>query len=138
MVFRMPSLLKSRKAQFFVLSAFAIVSIIYFVSKWMEPYTIIDTSSVAMVEEPFIFNNIVEKANETIYTSKSVDESRYNIQEYKSFVEQYASRKNIKITFDTDGLEFNDPTSVVGSIFIELSSTRMTINKTLVVSRSFQ
>lgn len=59
----------------------------------MEPYTIIDTSSVAMVEEPFIFNNIVEKANETIYTSKSVDESRYNIQEYKSFVEQYASRK---------------------------------------------
>ncbi len=138
MVFRTLSLSRSRKAQFFVLSAFAIVSIIYFVSKWMEPYTIIDTSSVVMVEEPFIFNNIVEKANETIYISKSVNESIYNIQKYKNFVEQYASRKNIKITFDTSSLTFNDPTSVAGSIFIELSSTRMTINKTLPISRSFQ
>jgi len=132
----MPSLLKSKKAQFFVLSAFAIVSVIYFVSKWMEPYTIIDTSSVVLVEEPFIFNNIVEKASETIYTSKNVDDAKYNIQEYKNFVEQYALRKNMKIIFDISKLNFN-PSSITGSIFIQISSTRMIINKTLPISKSF-
>lgn len=132
----MPSLLKSKKAQFFVLSAFAIVSIIYFVSRWMEPYTIIDTSSAVSVEEPFIFNNIVEKANETIYISKSSDDLQYNIQEYKNFVQDYASSKNLQIIFDTSKLNAGNPTS--GSIFIQLSSPRMTINKTLPVFRSFQ
>jgi hypothetical protein len=131
----MHSLLKSKKAQFFVLSAFAIVSIIYFVSRWMEPYTIIDTSSVVSVEEPFIFNNIVEKANETIYTSKSSDDLQYNIQEYKNFVEGYASSKNLQIIFDTSKLNIGSTTT--GSIFIQISSPRMTINKTLSVFRSF-
>lgn len=131
----MHSLLKSKKAQFFVLSAFAIVSIIYFVSRWMEPYTIIDTSSVVSVEEPFIFNNIVEKANETIYTSKSSDDLKYNIQEYKNFVEGYASSKNLQIIFDTSKLNIGSTTT--GSIFIQISSPRMTINKTLSVFRSF-
>ena len=131
----MHSLLKSKKAQFFVLSAFAIVSIIYFVSRWMEPYTIIDTSSVVSVEEPFIFNNIVEKANETIYTSKSSDDLQYNIQEYKNFVGGYASSKNLQIIFDTSKLNIGSTTT--GSIFIQISSPRMTINKTLSVFRSF-
>jgi len=131
----MPSLLKSKKAQFFVLSAFAIVSIIYFVSRWMEPYTIIDTSSAASIEEPFIFNNIVEKTNETIYISKSSDDLQYNIEEYKNFVEDYASSKNLQIIFDTSKLTIGNPTT--GSIFIQISSPRMTINKTLSVFRSF-
>lgn len=135
MVSRMPSLLKSRKAQFFVLSAFAIVSIIYFVSKWMEPYTIIDTSSVVMTEEPFVFNNIVEKAEETIYSSKTSDDLKYNILEYKNFVEEYGIRKGLKITFNISQINFDDPPS--GYIFIELSSPRMIINKTLPVSASF-
>jgi hypothetical protein len=128
--------LKSRKAQFFVLSAFAIVTVIYFISGWIEPYTIIDTSAVVLMEEPFIFNNIVEKANETIYISKSLDELKYNIQEYKNFVEEYAVRKNLQITFDTSGLNFGNPTT--GSVFIQISSPRMTMNRTLFVSKSFQ
>jgi hypothetical protein len=101
----------------------------------MEPYTIIDTSSVVSVEEPFIFNNIVEKANETIYTSKSSDDLQYNIQEYKNFVEGYASSKNLQIIFDTSKLNIGSTTT--GSIFIQISSPRMTINKTLSVFRSF-
>lgn len=130
----MHSLLKSRKAQFFVLSAFAIVTVVFFISSWIEPYTIIDTSSVILVEEPFIFNNIVEKANETIYISKNPNELKFNIEEYKQFVEEYALRKNLKITFDIS-LDFSNPTT--GSIFIQISSPRMTINRTLLVSKSF-
>jgi hypothetical protein len=131
----MHSLLKSRKAQFFVLSAFAIVTVVFFISRWIEPYTIIDTSSVILAEEPFIFNNIAEKANETIYISKNPNELRFNIEEYKQFVEEYALRKNLKITFDISGLNFGNPTT--GSIFIQISSPRMTINRTLLVSKSF-
>lgn len=135
MAYRTHSLLRSRKAQFFVLSAFTIVTILYFLSRWIEPYTIIDTSVVAMMEEPFIFNNVVEKLNETIYSSKSLEELQYNIDEYKQFVGEYSVRKNFKITFDTSGLNFGNPTT--GSIFIELVSPRMTISRTLQVSKSF-
>lgn len=84
---------KKRKAQFFVLSTFAIVSILYFVSRWVEPYTIIDTSSVARHEEPFIFNNIKEKLIYTVNSSKTIDELEYNLQEFKEFAETHAIKR---------------------------------------------
>jgi hypothetical protein len=135
MAYHMLNSLKSRKAQFFILSAFAIITAIYFISRWIEPYTIIDTSSVVLMEEPFIFNNIVEKANETIYISKSPEGLRYNIEEYKQFVEEYALGKNLKITFDISGLKIGNPTT--GFIYIQISSPRITMNRTLQVSKSF-
>lgn len=136
MVYRTHSLLKSRKAQFFVLSAFTIVTILYLISGWVEPYTIIDTSSVVLMEETFVFNNIVEKANETIHISKTPEDLRYNIQEYKNFAEEYALGKNFKLTFDTSQLIIGNPAT--GSIFIQMSSPRMMMNRTLAVSKSFQ
>jgi len=132
MTYRTHSLLRSRKAQFFVLSAFAVVTILYFVSRWIEPYTIIDTSSVVLHDESFIFNNIVEKTNEIISISKSPEDLSFNIQEYKNFVEQYALSKNLKLTFDVSQLVIGNPTT--GSIFIQMSSPRITMNRTLLVS----
>lgn len=120
---------KSKKAQFYVLTAFAIVSILYLVSTWIEPYTIIDTSSVALMEESFIFNNIVEKTQETIKISKNPDDLKFNIQEYKQFVQDYGLRKNLKITFDISNLKFGNPTT--GYILIQMSSPRMTLNRIL-------
>jgi ABC-type antimicrobial peptide transport system permease subunit len=64
---------KPRKAQFFVLSAFTIVTILYFVSQWIAPYTIPDTSSVALMEEPYIFNNIIEKARSVVKSSQTCE-----------------------------------------------------------------
>jgi len=90
-------LLKSRKAQFFVLSAFAIVTVVFFLSQWIEPYTIIDTSSAALREDFFIFNNIKEKAVETVKGSKDCEDLRYNLGEYKSFTENFASMKNLDL-----------------------------------------
>ncbi|MDI6806681.1 MAG: hypothetical protein QMD14_02590 [Candidatus Aenigmarchaeota archaeon] len=80
---------KSRKAQFFILSAFAIVSIVYFMARWVEPFTIIDVSEVASLEEAFLFNNVKEKAIDVIKQSKSCDDLQYNLEEYKNFVEIY-------------------------------------------------
>ena len=91
----MHNLLNSKKAQFFVLSAFAIVTILYFISSWIEPYTIIDTSAVVFREEPFIFNNIKEKAIEVVKISNSCEELEYNLDEYKNFVENYVLRRGV-------------------------------------------
>lgn len=89
---------KFKKAQFYILTAFVIVSIIFIVSMWIESYTIIDTSSVPMMEEPFVFNNIVEKAIEVVKQGKSCDDLKYNLGEYKTFVEKYGVTKNFNIS----------------------------------------
>jgi len=93
--------LKSRKAQFFILSAFAIVSIVYFMARWLEPFTIIDVSQIPLQEEVFFFNNIKEKS---FYFAKegtkSCDDLKYNIEEYKHFVEAYALEKGYKLNFN--------------------------------------
>ncbi|HKZ45613.1 MAG TPA: hypothetical protein VJ343_02815 [archaeon] len=90
---------KYRKAQFFIISAFTIVSILYFISRWMEPYTVIDTSSIASMEEPFIFNNLMDKTHEVIQNSKDVYDLKYNLQEFESFVKDYGITKNLNIKF---------------------------------------
>lgn len=84
---------RRKKAQFYVLSAFAIVTIIYFVSKWMEPLTIIDTSQTVLMDEIFIFNNIKEKAIETAKVSKNCEDLKYNLQEYSEFIKSYMREK---------------------------------------------
>jgi hypothetical protein len=96
----MHNLLKSRKAQFFILSAFAIVSILYFVSKWIQPASIIDTAQIILIEEPFVFSNLKEKAIEMIKKSKNCEELSYNLEEYKNFAERYASEKNLELKFN--------------------------------------
>jgi len=98
---RSSSSLNSRrpKAQFLVITAFVIVSIFYLVSKWMQPYTIPDTSEIVLAEEPFVFNNIKEKALDIVATSASCEELVNGLDEYKTYVEYYAFRKLI-VYFD--------------------------------------
>jgi hypothetical protein len=132
----MHSLLRSRKAQFFLLSAFAIVTIAFFVSKWIEPYTIIDTSSVILNEETFLFNNIKEKSEEVIKGGKSCEELKYNLEEYKNFVEDYTSKKNYKLDFDYVVSSCNDgpPLSSKVVIYSRLKSTNMVLLANYTVS----
>jgi len=103
MAFRMRSLLKlnrKKKAQFFVLSAFTIVSILYIISSWIQPFSIIDTSSIVLMEEPFIFNNLKEKAIQTVNVSRNCDDLKFNLDEYNAFVQQYATSKNLNLIFN--------------------------------------
>ncbi len=94
------SLFKSRKAQFFILSVFAIVTTLYFLSRWLEPNTVIDTSSVALREEAFVFNNIKEKTFDVLTSSKNCEELNFNLQEYKQAAEDYALSKNYLLDFN--------------------------------------
>ncbi len=99
----MRSSLSSRKAQFFVLSAFAIVSILLLVSTWLEPLSIPDTSTAVLAEERFVFNNIKEKAEETVKISKNCEELKFNLEEYKLFIQNFLTiTKNIRLNFKYD------------------------------------
>lgn len=123
MKYRTHNLLKSRKAQFFILSVFVIVSILYFLSRWLEPSTLIDTSSVVLMEEPFIFNNIKEKVVDVVFLSKECDELKFNLDEYREAVEDYLLSKNCLLDFN-----YTYPTCVRGitiNFTMELTSTKM-------------
>lgn len=87
------------KAQFFILSAVAIVGILFFVSRWIEPLSLLDTSSIVFQEEPFVFNNIKEKAIETVNQSKDCEDLKFNLEEYSIFVKNYAREKLFLLDF---------------------------------------
>lgn len=119
---------KYRKAQFFIISAFTIVTILYFVSRWMEPYTIPDTSVVVWNDEPFVLNNIIEKAKDTIRDSEDIEEMKYNLQEFGDFVKEYGLIKNLDIDFDVvDIIEMvtviGEPTPADIMLVIDTSSS---------------
>jgi hypothetical protein len=132
----MHNLLSCRKAQFFLLSAFTIITIIFLVSQWIEPYTITDTSSIVMKEEFFIFNNIVEKARETVNLSKDCEELKFNLEEYDSFVEKFALSKHLNLEFNHNIVSCNSNTAQV-SFQISLNSTSVQIKKIFTVTKSF-
>ncbi len=131
----MRSLLKSsRKAQFFILSAFAIVSILYFLSKWLEPTTIPDTASIAAMDEPFIFNNIREKTFLVVNGSKNCEDLQFNLEEFKQFAESFATEKNYVITLGYSVPVCNPPLTI--GFDLKLISTRMTLTSSFSVNWS--
>lgn len=87
------------KAQFFILAAFAIVTMFYLISRWIEPFTIIDTSQVPLMDESSIFNNIKEKTINVINNSATCTDLNYNFQEYKDYVTNYALSKGYSLTY---------------------------------------
>ena len=87
------------KAQFLIITAVVIVSIFYPVSKWMQPYSIPDTSEIVLAEQPFVFDNVKEKALEVVNTSSSCSDLVNNLEEFKSYVDTFAFKKMI-VYFD--------------------------------------
>ena len=100
MAYRTRSLLSSRKAQFFIVSTLTIVALMYLMSKWTSPASIVDTSSVAINIAPFIFNNIVEKTNTTVKASSDCQELVYNLQEYSTFVQDFAAKNSYEARYN--------------------------------------
>ena len=88
------------KGQFFLLTVFTIITILFFISLWIKPSEIIDTSQVVLSEEVFVFNNVKEKAIEVINSSKSCEDLIFNLQEFKRFVESYGLGKGFRIEFN--------------------------------------
>ncbi len=124
------SFIRSRKAQFLIITALVIVNIFYLVSRWTRPYTIPDTSEIVLMEEPFIMNNLREEALEIVNTSSSCENLVDNLDEYKIYVEDYAFKKLIlyfDYTLETPCMEYDPdfPILVIFDISIESSESKI-------------
>lgn len=129
------SLLKSRKAQFFVLSAFAIVSILFIISQWVEPFRILDASSAVLDEEIFIFNNVKEQTISVVKNSKSCDDLKFNLDEFKSFIENYFLQKNLNLVFNYNVETPCNDLILRTSFYLALISPKTTIDSSFTVTR---
>jgi len=136
MTFRTHSLLKSRKAQFFVLSAFAIVTVVFFLSQWIEPYTIVDTSSIALREEFFIFNNIKEKVVETVKNSANCDDLMYNLGEYHSFTENFVLTRGLDLNLTYYNMGVCNDAKLDTFFVIKLKSSSSYIESSFFVNKT--
>lgn len=120
----------SKKAQFFILTTVVIVGVFYTLSKYINPYAFIDTSSAASGSETFFFDNIKEKAIKTVKISLPDDGNlTANLNSYKIFVEKMASDDGYSLNFN-----YNVSTSKVDFSMI-LTSERMTLKSNFTVIR---
>lgn len=90
----------SSKAQFFILSTLIIVISLFFLSRWIEPFLIIDISRIILKEEVFVFNNLKEKSLEVVKISKSCEELKFNLEEFKIFAEKFCAEKGFSLEFN--------------------------------------
>lgn len=88
----------SKKAQFFILTSVMIVGVFFTLSKYVTQYSFIDTSEAAEGAEIFVFENIKEKANETVYIS-NVTNINQRLSSYKIFVEEMVNRRGLQTFF---------------------------------------
>jgi hypothetical protein len=96
----MRNLLKSRKAQFYIVSVVGLVTILYAIGKSLTASSIIDTSELALRNDFFVFNNIVEKTLATLNASKSCEDLNFNLQEFKSFaIKEFAPTFRIEYNY---------------------------------------
>lgn len=95
----MRSTSKSKKAQFYIVTAVFIVIVMYQISSWISSMRISKTSYVLLEDEFGIFDNIKEKSIKTVRIS-SCEELRWNLDEYKYFVEKFGLENNMKIDLE--------------------------------------
>jgi hypothetical protein len=104
------------------------------ISNWIRPISILDTSSVVLMEEPFIFNNIKEKADETVQISKNCEELNFNLEEFKNFAVDFALRKNFNLDLIYT-INSCDVSSRQVTFDMTMTSPRMTIKSNFISSK---
>ena len=121
----------SNKAQFFVLTAVVFAGFFYTLSRYLTPYSFVDTSQGANSPEIFLFNNIKEKAIKTVMITQqnNPDDLVPNLLKFRSYA-QNISRDNGYILF----FDFDNTTTTV-SFNMSLSSERMTLSSSFTVRR---
>jgi len=121
----------SNKAQFFVLTAVVFAGFFYTISKYLTPYSFIDTSKYANSEEIFLFNNIKEKAIKTVKITQKNDPNNLvsNLITFRNYAQSVARDNGYILYF-----EFDNTTTTV-NFNITLSSETMTISSSFAVQR---
>lgn len=125
---------RTKKAQFFILGAFAIVTVMFFLSQWIEPFRILDTSSAVLNDEIFIFNNIHEQAEKIVLTSGNCEDLKFNLEEFKSTAVKFLAVKNMELTFNFDTSACAD-SAITASFYIALVSPSVSVDDSFTVSQ---
>lgn len=123
----MPNL-SGKKAQFFILTTVVIVGVFYTLSKYINPYSFVDTSKAAMGGETFFFDNVKEKAIKTVEVS-APSELESNLLKFDSLVEKTASDNGYNLVFNYTVKESEVDMSMV------LMSQRQTLKASFTVPR---
>ncbi len=92
--------MKTSKAQFYILTVVAVVTIFFFIGRWVDPSNIPDTSLIVSSSEFFTFDNIKEKAVAAAEESHTCNELEYNLQEFRNFVADFALERNYRIVLE--------------------------------------
>lgn len=87
------------KAQFFVLSAFVIIVILFVVSQFIQPAGLLDSSAAVLIDEPFTFNNIREKSMDVVRLTESCADLPLNLEEYRQFVQRFMAQRNVRMVY---------------------------------------
>ncbi len=122
------------KAQFFVLSAFVMITILFVVSQFIQPSGIFDTSSAVLIDEIYIFNNIKEKSISIVKISENCRDLNFNLDEYKQFVVNFVTQRNAKLTYNFDLSSCVD-SSPNAKFYIALVSPRASLDSSFTASK---
>lgn len=122
----MPSF--SNKAQFFILTTVVIIGMFYALSRYINPFSFIDTSKAIRGSEVFFFDNIKEKTIKTINES-SPNNLANNLQSYKSFAQDVAREKGYILSYEYD------IGSTAVNVSMSLTSQKMSLKSDFTVQR---
>ncbi len=121
--------LSNRKAQFFILTAVVIVGLFYGLSRYVNPFSFIDTSTAAKGDETFFFDNVKEKTIKLVKLSPSSDLEN-NMKKYKALVQDVASDNGYVLTYG-----YNITQSAV-DVSMTLKSQKVELKSDFSVQRS--
>ncbi len=113
-----------KKAQFFLLAAFAIVTILFMINQLVSPSNVFDTSSIALSDEIFMFNNIKQKSVDVAGQSKSCEEIITNLEEFRNIAKDFVLKKGVLLfEFRLNSPCYEDPFFPIVILFdLKLSS----------------
>jgi hypothetical protein len=126
----MLNLLKSKKAQFYIISVVSIITILSTIGRSITTHSIIDTSELALRNDFFVFNNIIEKTLETLNASKSCEELEFNLEEFKNIATRaFAPDFRVEYSYSIDSCDDTTQSATV-SFNITLYSINSEIGTT--------
>jgi hypothetical protein len=124
------------KAQFFVLSAFVIIVILFVVSQFIQPAGILDSSSAVLIDEGFVYNNIRDKSIEVVKQTETCAELPLNLQEYKDFVQRFIAQRNVKVVYNFQVSQPCSESVMSTSFYLLIASPRASIDGSFTATKS--
>jgi len=123
------------KAQFFILSAFIMITILFVVSQFIQPSGIFDTASAVLMDEVFVFNNIKEKSVSVVKLSESCGDLALNLEEYKEFAQNFVTRRNARLVYDYNIDQPCNDAVLSTRFYVVLISPRASADSTFTATR---